>query len=266
MAVDFTDDSQLGFLDLKGVVELAAVARAPHPPSLGTLSKPAPFVCSDGTVYWCKGNTPQAQVQQGLMAELVAGRLAERTAVGGPAAVVRIDQSLVPPDGTLDHLVGTVVGVRHFDNMEHVRTLQMLLSGGAVPAGSVDPLSRARVIAFQTWIGANDSQLMIGISNGRVVSIDHGDCFGNLAVPSQPSVVITPIPGLPEQHCKDRAYLDAVLGPIEALSDEDLLIAVARVPNSGAWNADSGRRLAVARWLADRRDKLRGVMTQWMTT
>lgn len=261
---DWSDATLLAWRDAPGLTVLEAVAPGPFPPSMSTLSKPACFVCTDGHVYWCKGNAPGAQVQQGLLAEIVAGRLASRLKVGAFASIVLVDESLLPADGSLAHLDGLVLGVRHHDNMEHCRQLQALAGGVAPLAGTIDAACRARVTAFQTWIGANDAQVMVGLTNGQVVSVDHGDCFGDLTVPSTPSPVLVPIAGVPDDEGRKGTLMDQAVAPIERLTDEELLDAVARIPSKPPrWQADASRRLRVAEWLADRRSRLRAVMEQW---
>jgi hypothetical protein len=66
----FMDRDDLLRLDAQGVEQLLALAYA-GPPRAGSHSTPHAFVCSDGKTYWVKRSA-----QQGLVAELVAGRVA----------------------------------------------------------------------------------------------------------------------------------------------------------------------------------------------
>jgi hypothetical protein len=118
-------------------------------------------------------------------------------------------------------------------------------------------------VAFQTWIGANDGQVLIDLANGRLWSIDHGDVFGSLSGAPDPQVVVTNVPGLPHNHgCNADLVANAVAG-VESLDDDAILASVARVPDEAGWQADPARRLAIARWLSSRRDQLREVMKKW---
>jgi hypothetical protein len=263
--VPWTND-HLSQLDADGYPTLDAIAPAPYPPSMNTLSKPAAFICVDGRTYWCKGNTPNAQVQQGLMAELIAGRLASLVSIGGPCRVVRVLPQLLPADGSLNHLAGVVVGTQHHDGMEHVRNLAPFIGAGTFAAGSVDASSRARTIAFQSWIGAGDAQLMMSLTTGKMVSIDHGDCFSNLDLSVALSPVLVDIPGVGIEVGKDMTLMDTAVGAIEALDDQLILEAVSCVPSGDAWNSDAARRLEVAEWLAVRKGTLRGAMEGWVNS
>ena len=260
------ESHHLTSLDAEGYPTLDAIAQAPQQPSMNTLSKPAAFVCVDGRTYWCKGNTPNAQVQQGLSAELIAGRLANLVNIGGPCRVVRVRPEILPTDGTLNHLLGVVVGSQHHNGMEHVRNLAPMVANGTFPAGVVDASSRARTIAFQSWIGAGDAQLMMSLTTGKMVTIDHGECFQSLDPSVAPALVLVDIPGVGIDVGKDMALMDMALGAIETLDDQRILEAVSCIPTGDAWNSDAGRRLAVAEWLVARKGMLRNTMEAWITS
>lgn len=258
---DWADPTLLAWRDARGYTVFEAVALAPFPASLTTLSKPAAFVCINGETYWCKGNAPNARVQQGLVAELVAGRLAAKLGVGGPAAIVQVDRKILPADGSLAHLAGLVLGIRHHPGMEHCRNMQALAGGAPQVRGLIDAASRAKVVVFQSWLGAQDAQVMVSLTTGRVISIDHGDCFGNLSANLSP--VVVGIPGVPDADGRDPSLVDQAVRAVESLTDEDLLEAVCQMPTAENWNADEARRRRIAEWLAGRRGQLRRVMEQW---
>jgi hypothetical protein len=123
---------------------------------------------------------------------------------------------------------------------------------------------RARVVVFQTWIGLGDLQLLIDLRSGNVMSFDHGDCFSDTSVMSDPIPVIAPIPGVPATHGNDARLVAAAVDRIESLSDEVLLQAVSRMPLGDLWRSDVDRRLQIAQWLAYRRDRLREGMKLWV--
>jgi len=255
--VDWDDETTLGFLDLRESPPLRAIALGPQGPTQ-THSRPAPLVCGDGQVYWCKGHA-----QQGLVVELIAGRLAHLVGVGGPSVTVDVAAQLLPEDGSLGHLVGNVVGTRHREDMVNARDLAVLLGGSSLSPDSLDHGSRACVIAFQSWLGIQDAQVMVGMTSGRVVSIDHADCFGNVTRPSEPTPVIVDIPGVPADLARDPSFVERAVTPIETMSDERLLETCACAAQGPAWGSDVRRRLNIAAWLAERKGKLRGMMEQW---
>ena len=63
--------------------------------------------------------------------------------------------------------------------------------GGQYDPLAIDPMSRARTIAFQTWIGVGDTQVLVNATNGQVMSIDHGECFQSVAGLADPAPLIS---------------------------------------------------------------------------
>jgi hypothetical protein len=257
--VDWQDPNQLLALDRTGYTVLEALTTAPLPPS-ATYSRPNAFVGIDGNTYWVKGN-----VQQGLVSELIAGRLAVRIGAGPAARIIRVTPEAAPPDGSANHLLGVVVGSEDQPDTVNARDLAPLASSGQFHPGLVEPESRARVIVFQTWLGVGDSQVLVSVTDGKVLSIDHGDCFGTLTSPAEPPMsVVTDIPGVSPDVGREADHVLAAVARVEAVTDNDLLRAIAQVPGGDAWQSPSDRRLSIGRWLAERRDMLRGVMQSWM--
>jgi len=234
-----------------------ALAEAPLAPSR-SYSRPSALVAIDGKTYWTKGD-----VQQGLVAELIAGRLAAKIGAGPLAKVLRVTSMALPADGSANHLLGIVCGVEHLEGVVNARELQPLVASGQLRAGAVEPRSRAKTVVFQSWLGVNDQQVLVNLTTGRVCSIDHGDCFGNLSNPLPISVVITPIPGVAHNLGSDPSLVDEAVKTVQAITDTDLLHAVSQVPLGDAWRSPPDRRLAVARWLAVRRDNLASAMAEW---
>src|SRR5712691_9442470 len=96
---------ELEQLDTEGYVVLDAITHS-RPPPAGSHASPHEFVAIDGRTYWNKRNA-----QQGLVAELVAGRLGAQTGAAPMARVVRTTPEVMPHDGSANHLLGIGVGV-----------------------------------------------------------------------------------------------------------------------------------------------------------
>lgn len=240
-------------LDNQGVTIHWAIQYG-EPPPISSHASPHSFVCRNGKVYWVK-----ATAQNGLAAELIAGRLAKLAGAGPDAQVIYVSIGIVPQ--AAQHLVGIVVGIEEQRGTINARQLQQLVTQG-LGAGLADASSRARVVCFQSWIGVSDSQVLVNPTHGLVYSIDHGAAFGNLD-PQEPVVVVTQIPGISDDLGRSRADVDSALKTIERISDADILGVVSCIPEEVAWNADRGRRLQIANWLASRRGQLRKVMSTW---
>jgi hypothetical protein len=255
--MDWSDPSPINALDGQGYTVLEGLSAG------GTLSptasRPNKILCVDGRYYWVKGG-----VQQGLVAELVAGRLANQVGVGPQVQIIRVTEEAVPADGSLNHLLGVVVGSRDQPNMVNARDLAPLIGANAFPAGAIDAQSRVRVIAFHTWLGMGDAQVLVGVNDGRVLSIDHGDCFAHTAdTTSDPVLILCDIQGFDVDDCRKAHFIQDAIEHIEAITDHDLVRAVAQIPAGQPWSSPVDRRLGIARWIAARRDKLRSVLEPW---
>jgi hypothetical protein len=214
----------------------------------------------DGKTYWIKRTA-----QRGLAAELIAGRIGVRCGAAPAAQIVRVsDEVPLPADGSANHLRGIGVGVRDQPAMENLRHLANVLPGGQLDTGKIDVASRVRVLAFQTWLGIGDTQILVDIRSGKLLSIDHGEWGADLSVGADPPVMETP--GVPNDFGRVTRYVEDALRRIRAVTDEQLLDAVARMPTGADWNADRSHRLEVARWLGWRRDRLSGVIRAWRTS
>jgi hypothetical protein len=253
------DLESLRELDAGGYEAIRALSHDRPPPS-ESHAAPHAFVCSNGRTYWVK-----SRAQQGLLAELVAGRLASVLEVGPDAVVVEVSSAALPKDGSAPHLEGVGVGTEDFRDEVNSRDIAPFTQSGAFDPQKVDAASRANVVVFQTWIGAGDSQVLLNLTNGRVSSIDHGECFGNLSSGDPAPPVVTDIPGVDANVGRERSLVGAPIRRVEELADDELLDAVSRVPNTGDWRADENRRLEIALWLASRRTALRKVIEAWAT-
>jgi hypothetical protein len=244
------------------VIDALAFQGVPTDPR--TYAHPLRFVAMDGKTYWVK-----YKAQHGLAAELIAGRLAASLGVGPASRVIRVSEMALPaqkdvPLGVnLAKYVGEMVGSEDVRGAENARDLEEFMIKKEFAPGIINAESRAAVTTFQTWIGAKDQQVLVRLTDGKVLSIDHGDCFGATDRPTEPQVVIELIPGVPGEVGRERNLVESAVIRIEALSDDDLLDAVDRVPVGPHWQSDVTRRLAIAEWLAYRRDRLREVMLAW---
>jgi hypothetical protein len=228
-------------------------------PATGTSSNPRPFICNDGKTYWLK-----ASAGQGLAAELIGGRLASQVKAGPGARAINVPAEALPEDGSANHVLGLVVGIEDQRNCVNARDLEPFITNGQFDPAKVDVHSRARVVVFQSWVGVGDQQVMVNLTNGVVMSLDHGECFGSVDAPDDPTAVVTSIPGVPDETGRERPPVNEMVKRIEGLTDDDLMTAVAGVPSGDAWNSDPERRLKIARWLAHRRHRIREVMTNWL--
>src|SRR6266540_132125 len=77
------DLATLSDLDAHGYTVLEALTLVDLPGT--TYARPGKVVCIDGKSYWVKG-----QSQRGLVAELIAGRLAAKVSAGPVARVIRM--------------------------------------------------------------------------------------------------------------------------------------------------------------------------------
>ncbi len=262
--MDWQNPASLARRDSFGLIVMQAVAPGLYE-AVQSHATPGSYICEDSKTYWLK-----SKAQHGLSAELIAGRLAACVGVGPGAQVIWLKESIARLDEA--RLVGLVVGSEDVPGTVNARELSPWLKDTDLGA-LIDPSSRARVIAFQTWLGANDSQVLVSIRDGRVLSIDHGDCFGAVTdPPARPTLVVTEIPGINQDVGRGTTHVQHAIGRIESVTDEDILRAVAQIPADdiseaapdGIWNSDKTRRLAIGRWLAMRRPMVRGVMEQWM--
>ena len=247
---------QLRRLDAAGVNAVIARAPAPHDLQL-TYSGPRAFLCSDGTIRWLKH-----KAQQGLLVEVIGGRLANAVAAGPSCCPVLVTSEAIAGELGLVRFRGHVAGVDHRPGAESSKRLIRLL-GAAGTSLPIDSPSRAVAAAFQTWLDVSDPQVLINTLTGTVESFDHGDTFGELRKGPPSRVVIAKLPGSPSRLGFTYAELDMAVRRIEALTDLEILEAVAGVPDEPGWQASFARRLAIAEWLIKRKGRLREVLLGW---
>ena len=250
------DAQALAALDSTGLEVLDAIAHVKAPP-MASLTTPHAFLTSAGSTCWVK-----AQSQYGLETELIAGRLASAVGAGPMAHVVDVPAQALPPGGIAGHLHGVLVGTEDVAASVNNRELH-LVGVTTLDPRVLDASQRAVVVTFQTWIGLDDLQVLIDLRSGRVMSHDHGGCFSNTTSAHDPGLALLELPGIDRAHGRDGSCLAAAVARVESLSDDDLLRAVSRVPTGPGWNPDPARRLQIAEWLAERRDRIAEVMKTW---
>lgn len=160
----------------------------------------------------------------------------------------------------------SLIGLEDIRDTENSRDLAPFIAGGQFQPGLIDPVARGRVIVFQSWLGAGDAQVLVGLANGNVISIDHGECLGSTGTLNDPVPVVAPIPGIGADVGKEERHLLPAIERVERITDKELLESVSRVPYGTAWRSPVDRRVQIAQWLAYRRGRLREVMIRWSRT
>ena len=146
------EQAKLSVMDSRGYEVLDALSHGGLKSQ--TYSQSNTFLCVAGKTYWVK-----ASAHHWLVAELIAGRLASRTGAGPIARVIRVPAEALPADGSANHLLGLVVGSEDERNTVNARDLQPMLGGGQFDPKLVDAAAQALVVAFQTWLGVDDTQV-----------------------------------------------------------------------------------------------------------
>ena len=172
----FDSEDALAQLDAKGYTVFDAITLL-RDPAVPSLASPHLFLAVDGHNYWVK-----VRAQQGLVAELICGRLGHLLGVAPNAAIIRIIKEVVVSHQTAGDLVGILAGTVDVVGTINPKDMGRIAPELKLDEKNVDALSRANVVIFQTWIGAGDPQVLIDPGTGKVLSIDHG---GALA-PIQP--------------------------------------------------------------------------------
>jgi hypothetical protein len=197
------------------------------------------------------------------MPEFVVGQLAAMVGAGPKAEVVTVSASALPVDGSLARFQGVGVGSIDIPEAMNFSELRELVGHDAFNGSFVNAASRARVVVFQTWVNATDEQVVVRLDDGMVFSIDHGDCFRTLEPGAPTRIVVAEIPGISGDVGREWKHMMPAVEAIQALSDEDILGVVAGLRDEANWQAPFERRLAVARWLIKRRDRLGEELVKW---
>jgi hypothetical protein len=234
-----------------------ALGREPHEVAV-TYSSPTRVACSDGKTYWLK---PKAQ--RGLAVELAAGRIVSRTGAGPNAKIVEVPAVVFRDDPRLGRFNGPVVGSLHLPGTFSTKEIRVMIGSGQFDSRVVDPASRALVIATQTWLNVEDAQVRVGALDGRVYSVDHGVALDAQLRGRPTNVVVVSIPGVSNDLGREWAIMKMAVETIESIREEEILAAVAGMPDAPGWQASFARRLAVATWLIKRQPYVGDVMREW---
>ncbi len=151
------------------------------------------------------------------------------------------------------------MGTEDLPNTENSKFLAQ--KGVVLDNAMIDADQRAVCVAFQTWVMLVDQQVMVDLTNGRIFSHDHGDCFGDTSAPDNMPLIVCSLNGVDSLYGAAASSVARAVERVESCSDEELLAAVANVPDE--WGADPTRRLSIARWLVHRRGKIKEVMKAW---
>ena len=243
-------------LDAEGVASVVARAAAPLELSF-SYSAPRAFLCSDEAIWWLK-----SKAQQGLVAEVVAGRLAKLAGAGPGASPVLVGAEALAGQLGLNRFRGHVVGIEHRPGVISSKKLADFLSGHSIGL-PIDVASRAIVIAFQTWLNVEDAQVLVNTLTGQVETHDHGETFRELKKGPPSRIVVARIPGVADHAGLSRPELELAVRRIEAITPDEILWAVSGIPDEPGWGGGFERRLAIAEWLIKRQARLREVLTGW---
>jgi hypothetical protein len=261
--------ADIAIRDLKGFEPLQAIAHVAGPKS--SASQPASFICLDGQTYWLKGTLGVSKPNGfgGLVAELIAGRLADKIGAGPEARVVNVPNEALPAGHNCNHLVGLCVGHREVKAaVSSKEDIDPMLATGAFDPGKVDPESRARVIALHTWLGSQDGdQVLVSMIDGTVSGVDYAAAFRNLA-PQDPVLTVGRIDNVAADACKAADVIGPAIAAVAAVSDDLLLDIAAGMPviDNDIWQSSVENRLQIVEWLSQRRAKVEEVLIAWART
>ncbi len=176
--------------------------------------------------------------------------------------MIAVSPAALPDDLALMRFQGVWVGSRHIEGAVNLDDWARQTRSGAI-LPNIDAWSRAGIVAFHTWINASDEQVVVRMADGRLYSIDHGDCFRTL-MPGRPSrIVVVQLFGVPDDLGRDWSLIEPHVSRIENLTEDEILAFVAGIPDEPGWGAMFERRLDIAKWLIDRQPHLREELSKW---
>jgi hypothetical protein len=221
--------------------------------SFATASRPARMTCSDGRVYVIKG------AQNGFMLATEQVVAALGRAIGAPVpdtALIDVSAALVGIEPQIAHFaVGLGHGSAWIDDVTDREGFRYFDQAA----------NRSRFASLgvlYSWMGANDHQFIYQKQPPHLVySVDHGHF-----IPGGPNWTSASLAGAPAATMDPNfngcaltsAELKACIGPLQAVSDQQIANAVAAPPAN--WGVGVPERVALAAYLARRRDEMLTVL------
>lgn len=216
----------------------------------GSASRPALVKCTDGREYVVKGS----QAGRMIIADQVVGRLGQE--IGAPVAevmLIHVPEALVQAEPRLAHFqpgIGHgsawIPGCTERSGLNHQNTRE-----------NRGPFSSLAIL--YGWMFANDDQFIYRNQQPHLVySVDHGHFFHGGPNWSRSSLAAAP-KAVPNREigrgCSLTAdELAAACAPLRCIDDETISKVVAAPPDS--WSLLLDERIALARYIARRRDEL----------
>jgi hypothetical protein len=201
------------------------------------------------------------RAQDGLGAEFGGNRIAALLSVGPATRVIEIPRAALPADGRLDYLAGLQLGTYQLDDVMNDDELRKFAP--TLDADRIDWWSWARVVAMQTWLYVGNPQAVLRLTDGQIFSVDHGMCFAELVRGGPTGVVVPPLHGVAGTPFDSRC-VSAAVEAIESILEDDLIAAMAEIPEDQAWRMPLDRRIRIVDWLLDRQFGVRKVLEPWM--
>ena len=217
----------------------------------GSASKPVAVACSDGNIYVVKGQ----QAGRMIVNDHIAGRLGAM--IGAPVppiAVVDIPGALIKVTPDMGHVTSALAHGSRFlrECTERINDIDHLDANG-------NRARFARLAVFFGWVGGSDHQFIYDKAEPhRVHSVDHGHFFHE-----GPDWTIDKLGQAPAAAANDmlmkkcQLTKDELIGAcrsLRAVTDDQIAEIVAGPPDE--WGITIDERVAVAHYLATRRDQL----------
>lgn len=221
------------------------------------ISKAALAICNDDRLYAVKG----CQVGRTLVADQVVGRLG--AAIGAPVAEVALvdvpEWLIEAPMSALGTSTGSIVHFKPGVGHGSLFIPDCTDSRDLVHEHTDENRDRFAILAvLYGWTGADDRQLLYeNRPPHRVHSVDHGFFFGGpdwtIETLTQSSAPV-PDPWICASPWVESSRIEVMLARLHDVSDDTIAAAVAAPPE--AWGITLVERIALAEYLARRRDAL----------
>ena len=220
---------------------------------MGTFSKPVVWGCTDKVHRIVKSlQVGRSDMARPMFTEVVLAALGRRIGAPVPSgSLVTVPANLIAAEPEAAHVLP---GVGHaFDVITDVADVGTQLD----PPTDKTRRTAARLAVFYGWaLGGNQQLLRKTEDDGDVFTVDHGHFLPNgpewtatgLTTAGDPTLDLMFVP-----QTTDDLIADAI-NDLEALSDQAIAGAVALPPDE--WGIPDDDRVAVAKYLAVRRDRL----------